>query len=68
MTDFLKAYGVPREAIIAEQQSSSTRENAVDTAGLIRDIPGMRVLLTIDFQMYRALWTFAKQGLMRRHS
>lgn len=63
MIEFLTAYGIPREAIVAEQQSSSTRENAVDTARLIVNMPGRRVLLTSDFHMYRAIRAFRKAGI-----
>jgi uncharacterized SAM-binding protein YcdF (DUF218 family) len=61
--NFLVAEGVPRKAIITESRSTSTRENALDTAGLIRNMPGKKVLLTSDFHMYRAIRVFRKVGI-----
>ncbi len=61
--DFLTAYGVPREAIFAEKQASSTHQSAVETARLIQNLPGRRVLLTSDFHIYRALHAFRKAGI-----
>ena len=61
--NFLVAYGVPREAMVAEWRSTSTRENGIETARLIQDIPGKKVLLTSDFHMYRAIRVFRKLGI-----
>jgi uncharacterized SAM-binding protein YcdF (DUF218 family) len=61
--DFLVAEGVPSDAILTDQQSTSTRENAIDTARLLQNVPGTRVLLTSDFHMYRALRAFQHEGL-----
>lgn len=61
--DFLIAEGVPRENIAAEWQSNSTRENAIDTASMIKDMPGGKVLLTSDFHMFRAIHVFRKLGI-----
>ncbi len=61
--NFLIAEGIPREAIIAEWRSTSTRENAIETARLIQGMPGKKVLLTSDFHMYRALHVFRKRGI-----
>lgn len=61
--NFLLVEGVPREAIAAEWQSTSTRENAIETAHLIQGMPGKKVLLTSDFHMYRALRVFRKWGI-----
>jgi len=61
--NFLIAEGIPREAIVAEWRSTSTRENGIETARLIQGIPGKRVLLTSDFHMYRALRVFRKLGI-----
>jgi uncharacterized SAM-binding protein YcdF (DUF218 family) len=61
--NFLVAEGVPRQAITAEWQSKSTRENAINTARLIQGIPGTKVLLTSDFHMYRAIRVFRKVGI-----
>jgi uncharacterized SAM-binding protein YcdF (DUF218 family) len=61
--NFLIVEGIPREAIVAEWRSTSTRENGIETARLIQGIPGKKVLLTSDFHMYRALHVFRKQGI-----
>lgn len=62
--NFLVAEGVPRDAIITESRSTSTRENALYTAALIQHIPGKKVLLTSDFHMYRAIRAFRKVGVV----
>ena len=61
--NFLVAEGVPRKAIVTESRSTSTRENALYTVGLIRNMPGKKVLLTSDFHMYRAIRVFRKVGI-----
>ena len=61
--NFLIVEGVPREAIVAEWRSHSTRENAIETAKLIQDMPGKKVLLTSDFHIYRAVRVFRKLGV-----
>lgn len=63
MADLMVFNGVPRDAIRLEPRSSSTRENALFTAGLLRQIPGTKVLLTSDFHMLRAHRAFAKAGV-----
>jgi uncharacterized SAM-binding protein YcdF (DUF218 family) len=61
--EFLIAEGVPREDIVAEWRSTSTRENGIETARLIAGMPGKKVLLTSDFHMYRAIRVFRKLGI-----
>jgi uncharacterized SAM-binding protein YcdF (DUF218 family) len=61
--NFLVAEGVPHEAIVAEWQSTSTRENGVNVSRLIQGMPGKKVLLTSDFHMYRAVRVFRKLGM-----
>ena len=61
--NYLLAEGIPREAIVAEWLSTSTRENGIETARLIQGIPGKKVLLTSDFHMYRAIRVFRKLGV-----
>ncbi|MGA3160855.1 MAG: YdcF family protein [Terracidiphilus sp.] len=61
--DFLIADGIPREVFVIEPRSISTRENALETARLIKNMPGKKVLLTSDFHMYRALRAFRKVGI-----
>lgn len=63
MRDFLVFQGVPAEAILIEGRSTSTHENALFTARLVRDIPGPYVLLTSDYHMFRAHRAFTKAGL-----
>ena len=61
--NFLAANGVPREAMISEWQSISTRENGIAVARLTKDLPGKKVLLTSDYHMFRALRVFRKLGV-----
>lgn len=61
--DFLVSQGVPAAAIVAEWQSSSTRQNGLNTARLLRGLPGKKVLLTSDFHTYRAVRVFRKLGI-----
>lgn len=63
MKAFLEARGVPPERIMIEEGSSSTRENALYTARLLRGIPGEKTLVTSDMHMYRSLRAFRKAGL-----
>ncbi|MGH9659639.1 MAG: YdcF family protein [Bryobacteraceae bacterium] len=60
MREFLVGVGVPREAIRVEVESTSTRQNAVETAKLLAGRKA--VLVTSDFHMYRALRAFRKAG------
>jgi uncharacterized SAM-binding protein YcdF (DUF218 family) len=61
--NYLLAEGIPREAMVAEWRSTSTHENAIETARLVQGISGKKVLLTSDFHMYRALRVFRKRGI-----
>ncbi len=61
--EFLVGNGVPREAIILEERSTSTHENAVFTAELIGNMPGRKVLMTSDQHMFRASRAFRQAGL-----
>ena len=61
--NFLIVNGIPREAMVAEWQSKSTRQNAIATARLLQGMPGKKVLLTSDFHMYRAVRVFRKLGI-----
>jgi uncharacterized SAM-binding protein YcdF (DUF218 family) len=63
MGAFLKFEGVPAEAIHLETRSRSTRENALYSALLLKDLPGRKVLLTSDFHVFRARRAFAKAGI-----
>ena len=61
--NFLLAQGIPRDTLVAEWQSTSTRENGIEMARALAGMPGAKVLLTSDFHMYRALRTFRKLGV-----
>ena len=63
MADFLVCQGIPREKILEESKSTSTRENAVYTAEMLKSEPGSKVLLTSDYHIYRASRAFRKAGL-----
>ncbi len=63
LENFLAYAGVPRDNITVENTSTSTRENALACARLLKGIPGPNVLLTSDFHMYRAIRAFRKAGL-----
>lgn len=63
MADFLAFEGVPRDKIVLESRSTSTRENAIYTSQLLRGVPGSKVLLTSDYHMFRAARVFRKAGL-----
>ncbi len=61
--DYLALNGIPRDAMVAEWKSLSTRENALETAHIVQSMPGKKVLLTSDFHMYRAIRVFRKVGV-----
>ncbi len=63
MRDFLAWQGIPPGAVIVEDQSGSTRENAMFSAPLLRNLPGPYVLMTSDFHTLRAARTFRKAGV-----
>jgi len=63
MAEFLVASGVPEEAVTVENRSSSTLENAVETARLLADDPRPKTLLTSDYHMWRAEKCFEAQGM-----
>jgi uncharacterized SAM-binding protein YcdF (DUF218 family) len=63
MADFLVAHGVPRDIILLETASQSTRENALRTAAALQSVPGRKVLLTSDYHMFRAARAFRRAGL-----
>ena len=63
MKEFVVAEGVPAADVQTETVSDSTRENAIAAARLLKDAPGVKVLLSSDYHMYRASRVFAKAGL-----
>jgi uncharacterized SAM-binding protein YcdF (DUF218 family) len=60
---FLVSNGVPADVIHLEEQSTSTRENAIFTTAMVSSWPGKKVLLTSDMHMFRARRAFAAAGL-----
>jgi len=64
MQDVLAVMGMPTEALILEDQSADTHDNAVNSARLLKERGLDRILLvTSAFHMPRALPLFRKQGL-----
>ncbi|MGE4369777.1 MAG: YdcF family protein [Burkholderiaceae bacterium] len=64
MANALRQQGVPNEAIIMENQSLTTHENALYTARLLEKL-GFRniILVTSSLHMPRAMAVFMKQGI-----
>lgn len=60
---FMVGSGVPAAVVETEDRSTSTRENALYAAEILRGEPGRKVLLTSDFHMFRAHRAFRKAGL-----
>jgi uncharacterized SAM-binding protein YcdF (DUF218 family) len=62
--ELLQAWGVPADAIVLETRSRNTRENAVESARIVRE-RGFRVLLVVTsaWHMERALGCFRAVGL-----
>lgn len=63
MKRFLIAYGVPESAVLLEDKSGTTHENAIFSKPVLDKIGGRIVLLTSEYHMYRASRCFAKAGL-----
>ena len=63
MRNYLLFAGIPAAAIVTEDRSTSTRENALNAAQLLREDSGRKVLLTSDYHMFRAIRVFRKAGL-----
>jgi uncharacterized SAM-binding protein YcdF (DUF218 family) len=63
MADLLICSGVPRDRIVVEAGSESTRENAVETVRAVARLPGPKVLMTTDFHTFRSVRAFRKAGL-----
>lgn len=60
---FLLAHGVPAEAVVAETESTTTRENAMQVARLLQGETGRLILLTSDYHSFRATRVFRRAGL-----
>jgi uncharacterized SAM-binding protein YcdF (DUF218 family) len=64
MAELLETMGVPRSAILLEEQSRNTRENAVNTQSILNAQGLERVLLvTSALHMPRSTAIFAKLGI-----
>jgi uncharacterized SAM-binding protein YcdF (DUF218 family) len=65
MRDFLSDLGFDDEAIIVEDRSRTTHENAVECSKLLRERGiGEVVLVTDAVHMFRALHSFRKHGIL----
>jgi uncharacterized SAM-binding protein YcdF (DUF218 family) len=58
----LLAYGIPDSVILVENQSISTRENALFAKPILDRLGGRQVLLTSDYHMWRAARAFRAAG------
>jgi uncharacterized SAM-binding protein YcdF (DUF218 family) len=63
LTTLLRLAGVPNSAIIREEKSRNTRENALFTKQLLTPDQDTLVLVTSAFHQRRAMGCFAKVGL-----
>lgn len=63
MRDFVVCNGIPREAVTIDDRATSTRENALNVAAILRGGSGRFVLLTSDYHMHRAAAAFRKAGI-----
>jgi uncharacterized SAM-binding protein YcdF (DUF218 family) len=63
MRDFIVSQGVPSAAVVMEDKSVSTRENASLAVPILRGLNGPYVLLTSDYHMLRARRSFTKAGI-----
>lgn len=59
----LVAAGIPKEAILIENQSQTTRDNVEFAKPILASLNGPYVLLTSDYHMYRASRCFQKEGI-----
>ncbi len=63
LADELAANGVPRERLLLERESRTTLDNAVLTARLLAPLGYRRVgLVSCDWHLARALWSFRREG------
>lgn len=60
----VRQQGVPEHAILLEENSRSTEENAIEVAALARTRGWERVLVVSDnYHLLRARWMFSREGL-----
>lgn len=64
MAHYLKSRGIPEPAIVIEEQSYTTKENAIYSAKKLKKSQAQRVLLvTSALHMSRAMASFQKEGV-----
>jgi len=63
MRDFVQGHGIDTSNVTVETESTSTEENVLKTAPLLRATSGRVMVLTSDYHAYRANRVFLKQGL-----
>lgn len=69
MADLAYDLGVPRERVLVEADSHSTRENAEKSAPMLRGLGAQRVLLVTDrLHITRAVGAFARFGFTTLHA
>lgn len=62
--EVLESFGVPREAIILEEASRSTEENAAYSRTIMQSNGWTRLLVVSDgYHLLRTQWIFAQQGM-----
>ena len=59
----LIANGIPESAVLVENRSANTRENAFFSKPILASFPGPYVLLSSDYHMYRASRCFARANI-----
>ena len=60
----LQQHGVPASAIVLEERSLSTEENAIESAAVMRARGwSSAVIVSDDFHLFRANWLFGQQGM-----
>ncbi|MBN1566040.1 MAG: YdcF family protein [Anaerolineae bacterium] len=60
----VQQHGVPAGAIVMEEHSLSTEENAIESAAIMRARHwSSAVIVSDDFHLFRAKWLFEQQGV-----
>lgn len=63
LADELVKHGVPRESLLLESASRTTHDNAVLSWRLLAPLGHRRIgLVSCDWHLARALWSFRRQG------
>jgi uncharacterized SAM-binding protein YcdF (DUF218 family) len=62
--ELLRGHGIPAEAILLEEQSRSTEENAIYTGEVMTENGWQTAVLVSDgYHLLRATWIFSRQGI-----